>query len=38
MGGWDEGHPAWWLNLEEHPDAYAGRRTTETAVIVLEPR
>jgi F420H(2)-dependent quinone reductase len=21
MNGWDEGHPAWWLNLEEHPEA-----------------
>ena len=21
MNGWDEGHPAWWLNLKEHPDA-----------------
>jgi F420H(2)-dependent quinone reductase len=21
MNGWDEGHPAWWLNLETHPDA-----------------
>ena len=21
MNGWDEGHPAWWLNLEVHPDA-----------------
>lgn len=21
MNGWDEGHPAWWLNLEQHPDA-----------------
>jgi deazaflavin-dependent oxidoreductase (nitroreductase family) len=21
MNGWDEGHPAWWLNLEGHPDA-----------------
>jgi deazaflavin-dependent oxidoreductase (nitroreductase family) len=20
MNGWDEGHPAWWLNLEAHPD------------------
>lgn len=19
--GWEEGHPAWWLNLEAHPDA-----------------
>jgi deazaflavin-dependent oxidoreductase (nitroreductase family) len=21
MNGWDAGHPAWWLNLEAHPDA-----------------
>ena len=21
MNGWDEGRPAWWLNLEVHPDA-----------------
>ena len=21
MNGWDEGHPAWWLNLRETPDA-----------------
>lgn len=21
MNGWDEGLPAWWLNLEAHPDA-----------------
>lgn len=20
MNGWDDGHPAWWLNLEAHPD------------------
>ena len=76
MNGWDEGHPAWWLNLEAHPDAvirlahhqlrlvrarpsageerdrlwrrwvavdprldaYVVRRSTETPVIVLEPR
>lgn len=76
MNGWDEDHPAWWLNLEAHPDAvvrlagqqprlvharpaigeerdrlwqrwvavdphfdaYAGRRSTETPVVVLEPR
>jgi F420H(2)-dependent quinone reductase len=75
MNGWDEGHPAWWLNLEAQPDAvvrmagqdphpvrareatgeerdrlwqrwaavnpdldgYAGRRSTETPVVVLEP-
>jgi deazaflavin-dependent oxidoreductase (nitroreductase family) len=76
MNGWDEGHPAWWLNLAANPDAtvrlahqrprpvrgraamgderdrlwrrwtdidigldaYAGSRTTETPVVVLEPR
>ncbi|WP_116452521.1 nitroreductase/quinone reductase family protein [Blastococcus litoris] len=75
MNGWEEGHPAWWLNLETHPDAvvrlpgqpprhvrarlaagdererlwarwravdprldgYAGRRSTQTPVVVLEP-
>lgn len=21
MNGWDDGHPAWWLNLEADPDA-----------------
>lgn len=21
MNGWDEGHPAWWRNLQAHPDA-----------------
>lgn len=21
MNGWDEGHPAWWLNLQAQPDA-----------------
>jgi len=76
MNGWDEGDPAWWLNLQAHPeavvrlsgqqprpvraraaqgaerdrlwqlwvaidphqDAYAALRSTETAVVVLEPR
>jgi deazaflavin-dependent oxidoreductase (nitroreductase family) len=76
MNGWDEGRPAWWLNLEAHPDAvvrladkqprpvrarisagderdrlwqrwvavdpriaaFAGSRSTETPVIVFEPR
>lgn len=76
MNGWDEGDPAWWLNLEaqrdavvrlahEQPrlvrahsaageerdrlwqrwvavdpklDAYAGRRSTDTRVVVFEPR
>ncbi len=75
MNGWGEGEPAWWLNLQTHPDvevelvdgprlvtgraaegderqrlwarqaeidnnldAYAARRSTETAVVVFEPR
>ena len=76
MNGWDEGHPSWWLNLEEDPDAvvrlagqeprpvrarrargaehdrlwqrwvaidpqlaaFAARRSTETPVVVIEPR
>ena len=75
MNGWGAGEPAWWLNLQAHPDAtvqtkdgvravrarraqgaererlwarwaeidkdldaYAARRPTETAVVVLEPR
>jgi deazaflavin-dependent oxidoreductase (nitroreductase family) len=76
MNGWEEGQPAWWLNLEAHPDAVvrlagqepqpvraraaageerdrlwqrwvaidprldalAGRRSTETPLVVLEPR
>lgn len=75
MNGWGEGEPAWWLNLQAHPDiridlpdgprlvtgraargaererlwsrwreidknldAYAARRSTETAVVVFEPR
>jgi F420H(2)-dependent quinone reductase len=75
MNGWGEAEPAWWLNLQAHPDAavdlvggrrlvrghaatgdersrlwarwgeidkkleaYAARRSSETAVVVLEPR
>jgi F420H(2)-dependent quinone reductase len=75
MNGWQEGEPAWWLNLQAHPDvqvnlvdgprlvtaraavgeerkrlwarwseidknldAYAKRRSQETAVVVFEPR
>ena len=75
MNGGEEGDPAWWLNLQAHPEAvvrlsgqeprpvrarraegderdrlwqrwvaidpqhddYAARRSTETAVVVLEP-
>ena len=74
MNGWGEGEPAWWLNLQSHPDAdavlaggatsvrgrvatgaererlwqrwreidrdldaFAARRSGETAVVVLEP-
>ena len=75
MNGWGEGEPAWWLNLQAHPqarvqlrdgsrevvahaatgqerarlwdrwrsleknlDSYALRRSTETAVVVLQPK
>ena len=75
MNGWGEGEPAWWLNLQAHPDAevdlrdgprlvtgraaegdererlwrrwgefdknldaYAALRSTETAVVIFEPR
>ncbi len=75
MNGWGEGEPAWWLNLQAHPDAhidlvdgprtvtgraaegeererlwarwqqiddnldgYAALRSTETAVVILEPK
>jgi deazaflavin-dependent oxidoreductase (nitroreductase family) len=75
MNGWGEGEPAWWLNLQAHPeatvevtggprsvtgraaegeersrlwdrwreiddnlDAFAARRSGETAVVILEPR
>jgi len=78
MNGWAADEPAWWLNLQAHPDAivelktgpravraraavgeerarlwaqvrgytgygdnvdaYAGLRSSETAVVVLEPR
>lgn len=74
MNGWGEGDPAWWLNLQAHPqarvqltegvrdvvaraasapeqarvwerwrsldknlDGFAGRRSTPTPVVVLEP-
>jgi F420H(2)-dependent quinone reductase len=74
MNGWGDGEPAWWLNLQAHPDvvvntvdgarrmtahaaqgeerarlwarwgeldkdldAYAARRSMETAVVVFEP-
>lgn len=75
MNGWADGEPAWWLNLQSHPDArveladrqcmvtaraaqgeersrlwarwreidkdldgYAALRSSETAVVVLQPR
>jgi deazaflavin-dependent oxidoreductase (nitroreductase family) len=75
MNGWADSEPAWWLNLQDHPDAtvdlpggprdvtgraaqgdersrlwarwrefdqkldgYATRRSSETAVVVLQPR
>jgi len=75
MNGWDDPEPAWWLNLQAHPDAtvdlpggsravharaaneaerprlwtrwavydkdldaFAARRSRETAVVILSPR
>jgi hypothetical protein len=42
MNGWGDAEPAWWLNLEarldENLDAYAARRSMQTAVMVFEPR
>lgn len=75
MNGWGEGEPAWWLNVQEQPDAvvvvvgerrlirtraavgdererlwarwreitdnldeFAAKRSSETAVVVFEPR
>jgi len=75
MNGWADGEPAWWLNLQAHPDVivdlgdgrrtvraraaegdersrlwarwrelntkldgYAALRSSETAVVILEPR
>jgi deazaflavin-dependent oxidoreductase (nitroreductase family) len=75
MNGWADAEPAWWLNLQAHPnatvdlvessrqvtgraarddererlwarwreidknlDAYAARRSVETAVVIFEPR
>ena len=75
MNGWGEGEPAWWLNLQTHPDArvdlvdgprlvtaraaagaersrlwahwgeidanldaYATLRSSDTAVVILEPQ
>lgn len=75
MNGWADGEPAWWLNLQAHPEArveladgarsvraraaagderlrlwarwreiepkldgYAARRSSETALVILEPR
>lgn len=33
MNGWGAAEPAWWLNLQDHPEAIAETR----AVVVLEP-
>ena len=75
MNGWADGEPAWWLNLQSHPnsrvdladgprlvkaraaagaersrlwamwrdvepklDGYAALRSSETAIVILEPR
>lgn len=37
MNGWDEGHPAWWLNLEAQPDAVARRAGSGTSPRARPP-
>jgi F420H(2)-dependent quinone reductase len=32
MNGWGPAEPAWWLNLQEHPDAMARTRAGESPV------
>jgi deazaflavin-dependent oxidoreductase (nitroreductase family) len=34
MNGWDEGHPAWWLNLQAHPEATARLSRQEPFPVV----
>ncbi|KGN41912.1 nitroreductase/quinone reductase family protein [Knoellia aerolata] len=34
MNGWDEGHPAWWLNLLAHPEATVRLTGVEEPVTV----
>jgi len=42
MNGWADSEPAWWLNLQSHPEATVdvtgGSRSHETAVVIFEPR
>ena len=42
MNGWAEGEPAWWLNLQEHPEASVdladGRRTVRGRAAEGEER
>jgi deazaflavin-dependent oxidoreductase (nitroreductase family) len=33
MNGWNEGEPAWWLNLQAHPDAVVDLRDRTRRVI-----
>ncbi len=37
MNGWDEGHPAWWLNLEAHPDAVVRLADQQTRPVRARP-
>jgi deazaflavin-dependent oxidoreductase (nitroreductase family) len=34
MNGWDEGHPAWWLNLEARPEATVRLAGGETRTVL----
>ena len=35
--GWDEGHPAWWLNLEAHPDAVVRLPNQQPRLVRARP-
>jgi len=38
MNGGEEGHPAWWLNLEAHPDAVVRLRYLNTRALSFPSR
>ncbi len=37
MNGWEDGHPAWWLNLEAHPDAVIHLRGSSERPVRARP-
>ena len=37
MNGWDEGHPAWWRNLEAYPDAFIRLPHQQPSLVRARP-